>query len=79
MIDEDAEHSFEMRPVEDEEPVEAFRAGGADEAFGDRVRRRRSDGRADNLDALASEDRESKSRVNLLSRSRIRNPAGVDR
>ena len=57
MIDEDAEHSFEMRPVEDEEPVEAFRAGGADEAFGDRVRRRRSDGRADDLDALASEAR----------------------
>ena len=38
MVDEDAEHSFEVAPVENEEPVETFGAGGADETLGDRIR-----------------------------------------
>jgi hypothetical protein len=55
MVDEDAEHAFEMAMVEDQEPVETFRADGADGAFGDRVRR--SHRRPDDLDPFASEDR----------------------
>jgi hypothetical protein len=56
VVDEDAEHLLEVAPVEDQEPVETFRAGGADEALRDRVRLRRSHRRPDDLDALASED-----------------------
>src|SRR6266511_2049092 len=56
MVDEDAKHALEVRSVEDEEPVEALRARGADEALGDRVRFRRSNRRPDDLDAFASED-----------------------
>jgi hypothetical protein len=38
VVDEDAEHALEVPAVEDEEPVEALRADGADEALGDRIR-----------------------------------------
>ena len=38
MLDEDAENSLEVAPVENEEPVETLGAGGADEALGDRIR-----------------------------------------
>lgn len=38
VCDEDAEHLFEVPSAEDEEPIEAFAAGGADEPFGDGVR-----------------------------------------
>jgi hypothetical protein len=55
VVDKDTEHSLEMAAVENEQPVEAFRSGGADEAFGDRVCLRRSDRRADDLDPLALE------------------------
>jgi hypothetical protein len=41
MPDEDSEHLLEVPAVDDQEPVETFRAHGADEAFGDRVRLRR--------------------------------------
>jgi hypothetical protein len=41
MIGEDAEHALEVAPVDDPQPVEALGAGGADEAFGERVRFRR--------------------------------------
>jgi hypothetical protein len=41
MVEEDAERSFEMLAVDDEEPVEALRADGAHEALGDGVRLRR--------------------------------------
>jgi hypothetical protein len=37
VIDEDVEHVLEEAAVEDQEPVEAFSVGGADEALGDRV------------------------------------------
>jgi hypothetical protein len=33
VIDEDVEHVLEVAAVEDQEPVEAFSAGGADEAL----------------------------------------------
>ena len=56
MLDEDAEHPFEMAAVEDQQPIEALRSDGADESFGDRVRLRRSHRRADDLDSFASED-----------------------
>ena len=38
VVDEDAEHALEVPAVEDEEPVEALRADGADEALCDRIR-----------------------------------------
>jgi hypothetical protein len=41
MVDEDAEYTFEVAAVEDQEPVEAFGSDGADEALGDRVGKRR--------------------------------------
>jgi hypothetical protein len=56
VADEDAQHSLEMAAVDEQEPIETFRANGADEAFGDRVRLRRSHRRADHLDPFASED-----------------------
>jgi hypothetical protein len=56
VIDEDVEHVLEVMAVEDQEPVEAFSAGGADEALGDRVRLRRAHRGADDLDALACKD-----------------------
>jgi hypothetical protein len=50
---EDAEHTLEVTPVHDREPVQTLRAGGADEALGDRVRLRRPHRRLDDLDAFA--------------------------
>jgi hypothetical protein len=54
---EDAEHALEVAPIDDQQPVQALGAGGADEAFGDRVRFRRPHGRLDDLDVFACEDR----------------------
>ena len=34
MVGEDAEYALEVGPVDDQQPVEALGAGGADEAFG---------------------------------------------
>lgn len=56
MVGEDAKRSFELLAVEDEEPVETFRADSTHEALGDCVRLRRSHRRPDDLDRLASED-----------------------
>src|SRR5215211_1734759 len=56
MLDEDAEHAFEMAAVEDQEPVETLPSDGADEALGNRVRHWRTHRRADDLDPFASED-----------------------
>src|SRR5215211_8685967 len=56
MLGEDAEHPLEMAAVDDQEPVETLGSDGADEALGNRVRLRRSDRRADDLDAFAAED-----------------------
>ena len=68
----DAEDMFQVAAVGDEEPVEAFAADGADEAFSDCVRFRCSRRRLNYADALAGEDG-VEFRVNLLSRSRIKN------
>jgi hypothetical protein len=38
VVDVVAEHAFEVTPVEDQQPVQAFGAHGADEALRDRVR-----------------------------------------
>ena len=38
MTDVDREHSFEVPPVDDQDPVEALPADGADPAFDERVR-----------------------------------------
>jgi hypothetical protein len=56
VIDEDAEHVLEVAAVQDQEPVEAFSAGGADEALGDRVRFRCAQRGFEDLDAFAGED-----------------------
>src|SRR5712692_1911446 len=56
VVEEDAQDVLEVASVHDQEPVEAFGAGGADEALCDRVRVRRSNGRLDDLDPFACED-----------------------
>jgi hypothetical protein len=56
MVDVDAEHLLELSPADDQDPVEAVAADGADPALGERVCLRRPEWCADDLDALASED-----------------------
>ena len=53
---EDAEHLFEMSSAQDQEPIEAFGASGADKALGDSVRSWRANGRPDDLEVLAQEN-----------------------
>ncbi len=57
VLDEDAKHAFQMAPIQNQKPVETLAADGADEAFGDRVRLRRSHRCLDDPDAFAGEDR----------------------
>jgi hypothetical protein len=52
VLDVDAEDMGELAPPEDEEPVEAFAAHGADPALHVGVRVWRSDGCADDRDVL---------------------------
>src|SRR4029453_13023635 len=52
----DAEHLLEVAAVDDQDPVEAFAAEGADPTLGVRIRIRSSDGRPDDPHALAAED-----------------------
>src|ERR671934_2758845 len=52
----DAEYLFKVAAAENENPVEAVGADGADPALGVGVRVWRLDGRADHLDALGAED-----------------------
>jgi hypothetical protein len=56
VIDELAEHVLEVATVQDDEPVEAFSADGADEALGDRIRLWRAHRRLDHVDVFAGED-----------------------
>jgi hypothetical protein len=56
VIDVDAEHLLKLSPADDQDPVEAVAAHGADPALGKRVCLRRPERCADDLDALASED-----------------------
>jgi hypothetical protein len=55
MVDIDAQHLLELSPADDQDPVEAVPADGADPAFGERVRLRGPERCADDLDAFASE------------------------
>jgi len=50
MLDVLGEDGLKLTPGEDEHPVEAFPADGADEALGEGVRPRSSDRRADDPD-----------------------------
>jgi hypothetical protein len=56
VVDEDKEHSLEVAPVENEEPIETLGADGADEALCDRIRLGRPDRCPDDLDAFAVKD-----------------------
>jgi hypothetical protein len=53
--DEHSQYLFEVSPVEDQEPVETFGAGGPDESLGDRVGLRRPNWCADDLEPFAGE------------------------
>jgi hypothetical protein len=55
VVDEDAKHVLKLPASDDEEPVEALGADGADEALGDGVRLRRPERRPHNLESAASE------------------------
>ena len=50
------EDDFEMAAAEDEEPVQALPADGADKPLRDRVGARRPDGRLDDPDPFSAED-----------------------
>jgi hypothetical protein len=56
VVDVDAEHLLKLSPTDDQDPVESVAADGAHPALGERVRLRRPERCADDLDALASED-----------------------
>src|SRR6266542_1801048 len=56
VVDVDAEHLLKLSPADDQDPVEAVAADGTDPALGERVRLRRPERCADDLDAVASED-----------------------
>ena len=71
VVEVDAEHAFEVTPVEDQQSVQALGADGPDEAFRDRVGLGCSHGRLDDSDALAAKDL-VEGALYLLSRSRIR-------
>ena len=56
VVDVDAKDTFKLSAAADQEPVEAVAADGAHPALGERVRLRRPEGGADDLDALATKD-----------------------
>jgi hypothetical protein len=70
----DAEHVLEVAAPEDEDPVEAVGANGADPPLGKGVRVRGLNWRADDLDAIGKTS--SKAWLNFVSRSWIRNRNG---
>jgi hypothetical protein len=78
MLDEDAEHPFEMAAVEDQEPVETLRSDVRTKRsatafpFGARTGVR-------TISIPSLRKTMSKSRVNLLSGSRIRKRTDVER
>jgi hypothetical protein len=55
VLDVDAQDVFEVAVAEDQEPVQALIANGADESLCVGVRLRRLHGRVDNLDSFAAE------------------------
>jgi hypothetical protein len=56
VIEVDAQHAVEVATVEDQQPVEALRADGADEPFRDGVRAWCLHRRLHDPDLLAAED-----------------------
>ena len=72
VLDVDAEHSFNVVAVEDQEPVEAIGADGANEAFRDGARLWRSNRSAQYPGLFTAEDQDFvEAAVYLLSRSRL--------
>src|ERR1700730_18822451 len=57
VVDVDAEHVLKLSPADDQDPVEAVAADGADPALGERVRLRRPEPCADDLDVLGVKTR----------------------
>src|SRR4029453_9859311 len=56
VVDVDAEDAFEVATVEDQQPVETFRADGSDEALGNGIRSRRPQRRLHGPDAFAAQN-----------------------
>ena len=56
VVDVDAQDALEVPAANDQEPIEAVPADRADPAFGERVRLRRPERSADDLNAFALED-----------------------
>jgi hypothetical protein len=73
VVDEDAEYLLEVTAVEDQQPVEAFGADGADEPFGDRAFALGARIGVLSIRMPSLRKISSKGPVYLLSRSRIRN------
>jgi len=69
---------LELSPADDQDPVEAVPADGADPAFGERVRRRGPE-RVRMISTPSLRKASSKTLLNLLSRSWIRKRIGVSR
>jgi hypothetical protein len=65
----EAEHLLEVAAVDDQNPVEALAAEGADPSLGVRIRIRSSDRCPDDPHALAAEDLVAEAPLNFLSRS----------
>ena len=78
VVDVNAQDVFELSAACDQKPVEAVAADGADPALGERVRVRRPERCADDLDALASED-VVEGAAELAVAVVVRNRAGVAR
>ena len=78
IVNEDTENALKVAAGDDQEPIEALSASGADEALGDRVGLRRAYRCLDtSMPSLAK--MASKSRLNSLSRSRLRKRSGGGR
>ena len=56
VVDVDPKHVLELPLADDQDPIEAVAPDGADPALGERVRARCAKRRANDLDALTSED-----------------------
>lgn len=56
VVDVDAQHADEVARAEDQQPVQALRACGSNEALGIGVGLRRAERRQDHLDALGAKD-----------------------
>ena len=69
------EYGLEVAAAQDEKPIEALSTYGADEAFGDGVRRGARTGVL-MIRMPSATKTASKEKVNLVSRSRIKNLAG---